>query len=250
MNQRKIVLQHLSEKELDNLRPELYKLCQQIFDHVPIKEFKYYVTDSQADKTYLRLYYNSDQELVGFFALHVFDLKEEKRKTLVFRAQAGLIQEYRRSRINMYFSLFIILRYRIAHPFSKIYCFLAILSPSMYGVIAKYLKHCTPRYDSKATDHEKKLIARLKKKFNFEKEGSTEFWISPNNWISRSSDNETSFWQNSTNPHIQFYLRNNPEYYKGSGLMTLVPFSWKNIIFSSLKVSQYILKKKFKKKAP
>lgn len=243
---RQLIVQSLDTTEKNSLRTELFDLCGKIFANITYDEFCHYITDSKARKTYLRLFYNSDSTIVGFFALHIFDIENAGKNNLIFRAQTGLLPHYRRSRANMYFSLFIILKYRILNPLTSIYCFLAVLSPSMYHVLAKNLAIVIPSYKREPSQQTLSLVNTLKQAFGFDKEEEGSMWTAHVNWISIASDDELSYWNKSESRHIKYYLKNNPEFRKGTGLITLIPFSWKNIVLSSAKVTMYISKKVFK----
>lgn len=245
LKNRLLVLNDLVLEEREWLSVELYKLCEEIFGNVSYDEFCHYITQSGAKKTYLMLYHNSVDELVGFFALHLFELEVDGKRELIFRGQTGLIQKYRRSKANMYFALYVILYYRIVYPFTSINCFLAIISPSMYAVLAKRLAIIEPSYKQETTTKKLLLIEKLRKVFDFEKEESESVWTSPVGWISIASEEEKNYWKSSHNPYIRYYLKLNPNFEKGVGLITLIPFSWRNIFLSSFKVLNYICKKAY-----
>ncbi len=243
-----LVLQNLNPEEKEKLSADLYKLCQQVFGNITYEEFCHLIPQSGAYKTYVMVYRNHNKEVVGFFALHLFYVEVAGKRTLVFRGQIGLLQEYRRSKANMYFVLFIILLYRLRHPLSPVYCFLSIINPSMYAVLVKCLVLATPRYDRKNLSNAM-LIDRLREIFEFDKVEESNSWTTNVRWTSMPSEGEINYWNNSSNPHIKYFLELNPDFKNGVGLITLMPFSWKNISLSSLNILSYILKKVSKQTA-
>lgn len=241
-----IIIQDLAESDRKQLSSDLFHLSKGIFGNITLEEVEHYVTYSGAERTYLMKYFNQKNDLVGFFALHMFKKQICGKHSIIFRAQTGLLHNYRRSKANMYFSLFKVIKYRLKYPFRKVYCFITTLSPSMYCVMAKHVVTIYPKYNGKISETEAKSIDELMRQYEFKKDPSGNKWISPVGLTTIASQEEIDFWKNSNDPHIQHYLKLNPDFQKGNGLITLIPFSWSNIIRSSFKVLKYILKKKIK----
>lgn len=116
----------------------------------------------------------------------------------------------------------------------------------MYAVLAKNLKEIYPKYNHRLTNQHLLLVEELRKNFEFKKSDEENPWTSNVGLVSIASGEEKRYWKESKNEHIKFYLKLNPNFQTGNGLVTLIPFSWKNIFLSSFRVTGYILKKMLK----
>ena len=212
-----IIIQDLSTADREKLTDDLLVLCKGIFGNLTHKDVLHYITESGAEQTYLMKYLNNQDEFVGFFALHLFKKRVQNKDTLVFRAQAGLLHNYRRSKANMYFSLFKVIKYRLKYPFKPIYCFITTLSPSMYCVLAERLSIIYPKIDQKISSKKKLSINELMKQFSFDKDPNGNQWVSPVGLTSVASHDELDYWSCSDNPYIKYYLELNPDFQKGNG---------------------------------
>jgi hypothetical protein len=63
----------LSESEKEVFIDELYSVHRQIFSGVSKEEFVLYVVDPPARYTRVNIFRNSNNEAVGYFAVHFFD---------------------------------------------------------------------------------------------------------------------------------------------------------------------------------
>ena len=74
---------------------DLYPIHSRIFAGVTEHQFVSYVLNRTADRSKVRIYRGTRGEIAGYAALHAFDKVIEGRSVTVFRAEAGLLPEYR-----------------------------------------------------------------------------------------------------------------------------------------------------------
>lgn len=60
-------------------------------------------------------------------------------------------------------------------------------------------------------------------------------------WITRDSEDETAFWHASDKADVQLFLRLNPGYREGHGLVTLVPLTLGNLILTTARIAKHRL---------
>ncbi len=65
-------------------------------------------------------------------------------------------------------------------------------------------------------------------------------------WITKATSSEKHFWRSSPNPHVRFYLANNPKFTDGNGLLTFIPITLVNLALSLPSIVFHMLKKKFR----
>jgi CRP-like cAMP-binding protein len=63
-------------------------------------------------------------------------------------------------------------------------------------------------------------------------------------WFTRETDLERSYWQNSTKPDAQFYIRTNSGYAEGHGLLTLIPLQVQHILAIAANYLRFSLKQR------
>ena len=83
----------------------LYKVHCEVFDGVTRDSFAKYVVESQAEHTWINVHRNHAGEIVGYFALHIFERELAGKASAIFRAEAGTMRAYRGGDTNMRFGL-------------------------------------------------------------------------------------------------------------------------------------------------
>jgi hypothetical protein len=136
----------LSAEERQRLADALYAVQRQIFDGEERETFGRYVIESPAEHTWLQVHRNEAGDIVGFFALHVFERMLGGELTAVFRAEAGSLRAYRGGNVTMRFGLELMLRYMLRHPGRRAYYLGMLVHPSSYSLIAKYFGEVYPRH--------------------------------------------------------------------------------------------------------
>ena len=242
-----IVPASLTFNDRVKLMNTLYTVHQRIFHGLNETEFDHYVINSSAPFTTIYVYRNSNKnDVVGYFAVHRFDKEVDSQPLAVFRAEAGLVPEYRRKNADLSFFLREGIKFRLRNP-GRTACFLASpVNPSMYAILARYIHDIYPKYNTVLPENIQSLMFRLADQFKLEPVDKQNLLIRKVGWITQASDEEKSFWTTTKNPHVQFYLQLNPGFIQGNGLLTYFPFTISNIVLSLIKFGFYTVKKQLK----
>ena len=81
---------------------ELYEVQCQIFQDFDINKFYNRILRPDAVRTRVKIFRNYQQELVGFYAIHLFEIRiRDAESTAIFRAEAGLLRAYRRKQSTL-----------------------------------------------------------------------------------------------------------------------------------------------------
>lgn len=239
-----ITLQNLSEKEKNAFSEKLYEVTLKIFGGGSKQEFEEMVTKCDSLLSRFLIYKNKNNEWVGYFGIHRFRKKIDGKNVTVFRSQAGLLPEYRRSNAKMSFPIKEILRYKWKHPKEEVYCFVAIINPSMYCIADKNIKTVYPSPGKVTPDHIKHIISQCAIQFHFDKKDGDTFWARTIGWFPINTTEEVQFWKTSTDKRIRFYQKLNPHFLEGKGLLTLIPLTTKDLLISILHFVYYSFRKK------
>jgi hypothetical protein len=242
-----IVPAHLPLRERKRLGHLLYEVHAQIFGGLTEDDFRRYTVDSTATTTKIFVYRNNNEKrIIGYFAVHRFEKSSAAGTVEVFRAEAGLVPEYRRRNADLSWFLREIIKYKILHPASHIYFLAAPVNPSMYAILARYMYKVYPRYNSPIPTLVRRLMLHLAEQFALSPvEGEAEL-VRKVGWKTHASDAEKEFWRNTRNPHVRFYITSNPHFSDGNGLLTLIPFDFPNLAVSVITFFAYTVKKRIR----
>lgn len=214
----------MSASERATLGAALYAVHQQIFDGVSKASFVKYVVDSRAEHTWIALYRGEAGQIVGYFALHVFERVVGGRPAAVIRGEAGFLEEYRGGNVTARFGLARVLRYAMANPRRTLYYMGSLVHPSSYLQIARLNDQVWPGVGAPPAGDVSALMAELAGSFGLERVGEeASGLVYKVGWCTRESAEARARWQRSENPAVRFFLQANPGYSEGHGLLTLVP---------------------------
>ncbi|HEY5715889.1 MAG TPA: hypothetical protein VIS54_05690 [Psychromonas sp.] len=213
---------------------ELYGVNCQIFDGVDIIHFKNKVLFPDAKWTKIRIFKTNTGQAVGYCALHGYEKVINAKKIIIFRTQTGILRDYRKQGYVSPFFLKEVIKYKAFNPFKKSYLFCTLVHPSSYHLISKFFfryypnrKHATPPDELDRMS----LIADL---FHEVQLPNFDPSLREVGWITKQTVEEQKELANSSDPDTRFFLKKNPDYDKGLGLITLVPLRLENLLISSL----------------
>ena len=222
----------LGKEEKKRFIQELYLVQEQIFQGVDMERFSSYILRPNAVRTKVKIFRNDQQEPVGYHALHLFEMKPSGDEiTAIFRAEAGLLRPYRRkhSTLSLAFSEFF--RYKCFHPSRKAYYLGTLVHPSSYHLVFRHCYEMYPTYNRETPPDILRLMCDMAKNFGIGPTCRDNPLIVQAGWRVRNDREDLEFWSQSDKPDVKFFLKTNPGYREGEGLLTLVPIKWKNLLW-------------------
>ena len=81
------------------------------------------------------------------------------------------------------------------------------------------------------------LIAKLAETTGIEITGPTQPFVTFDGVPTRQDAGEAAFWRGHPRPEVQLFLKLNPRYSEGYGLVTLVPLTWKNLAVGAFRAA-------------
>ena len=237
----------LSGEEKDRFADALYQLHSRIFDGVTKARFVSYVIDSPADWTRIRIYKNAENEWIGYCAAHRSEIRIFDRSRVIFRAEAGILREYRGRSKTLWFGFSEAIKYRIRHPLCDLYYLGSFVHPSVLYMFSRYFSEYYPRADAPVPESIRIFMLELANAFHIEDADEPNELVRQVGWITKESREDRCFWQNNSHPVVKFYIKTNPGYVIGNGLLTLVPLTFSNTFFSLIKFINNKLTRRFSK---
>jgi hypothetical protein len=221
-----VVPKRLSPVEKEQLVDTLYSVHAQIFDGVDKASFVKYVIDSAAEDTWIQLQKNASGQVVGYIAMHIFERTLRGTKTAILRAEAGLVREYRGSNASPRFAVDRLLRYMAAHPGRPVYYLGSLVHPSSYAVIAKYASDIWPNPVADPPEDIASFMRALASEFGLDEVDEANPLIRKVGWRTRDSEKDRAYWIHCEKPAARFFVKANPGYGQGHGLLTLAPVTF------------------------
>lgn len=219
-------------QQRQTLIEEMYRVQATVFRGVSRDEFVQYVIDSSAQQSWIQLFRNSAGELVGYLAVHRFDIEDEGELCSVFRSEAGMLREYRgRTNVGMYLGR-IILGHLLRRPLRKTYFLGCLIHPSSYHGMVRYASEIWPHPSQDMPQHIERLMSRLGEQFGLQEVDADYPLVRQVGWITQDSQAERLSWAQSDKPAVSFFLQQNPGYGRGHGLLTLIPQSLRLLMSS------------------
>ncbi|HEX6024211.1 MAG TPA: cyclic nucleotide-binding domain-containing protein [Solirubrobacter sp.] len=219
----------LSTAERRQLTEELYGVHTQIFAGVERDAFARYVVDSPAGHTAILRHRNEAGEVVGYLAFHAFERRLNGRETLVLRAEAGLLREYRGGNANTSFGLRYALRHLLRHPGWPAYYLGSLVHPSSYALFARYTPALWPRADAQTPPELLAFMHELANDFGLTRVDPANPLVRHVGWRTIESEVERDYWMRSDKPAARFFVEANPGFPDGHGLVTLVPITARTV---------------------
>ena len=216
----------MTRPEREALTRDLYAVHAQIFTGLSYEDFRDYVVERDAWRTWVYVKQNAQGQVVGYHSIHAFRLIVENRLSTVIRMEAGTLPAYRGRDITMVYGCLRLLRVWLHHPWRRFCIFAALTHPSSYTFLAHYAPviwpHATRReMPQRILDRMEELAAC----FDLQRVDKANPLVRDVNWITLETDEERQRWMNSRRRDTRFYLEQNPGYVNGTGMLTYIPFN-------------------------
>ena len=238
----------LDAREREVLTEQLYAVHRTVFAGLDREAFDHYVVNSPAQWTRILLYRNRRKELIGYFGVHRFEMEVDGRSIIVFRGEVGLLPEYRQRDANLAFWWTEAARYKLRHPGKQVYFFFVPVSPSFYALAARYTHTVYPGRRLDVPPDALRLLTQIAPQFGLPAPEAGNPLVRKVGWITLATRQEQDFWRTTRNPYVRFYIDANPRFGEGNGLLTLIPVTLANALFSVAGVGFQALKKKLRRR--
>lgn len=200
-----VSLSGLSAAERDALGDELFALHREIFSGLSRRRF------------------------VGYCAVLRYPRRWQGKSCTMFRAEAGLLKQYRGRQETASFVFMQGLSYKLRNPARRI-CYLGMLvHPLSYCLLAETFPTTYPSRQRNTPRHIREAMGQLADSFEVPQvEGDP--LLREVGWITRETRTEAEAWRSSKHPDVYFFLAMNPRFERATRRLTLVPFTTRNLV--------------------
>lgn len=213
----------LSAEARAALIDELYEVHSQIFDGVARDAFVQYVVDSTAARSWIQLHREASGRLVGYFAVHIHEHEVNGETIAVLRSEVGILRAFRGQRASGALMVDKGIRYKLSHPFRKVYLLCSPIHPASYAMLHRFYGHIWPRPAQETPAAEAALMEQLAQDFHLARVNPADPYVRDIGWRTRQTEADRLYWDQKDDEGVQFYLAMNPSYCEGHGLLTLMP---------------------------
>lgn len=212
--------------ERESLARELFAVHSQIFAGLSYEEFRSYVVERDAWRTWVYVKHNSAGQVVGYTSMHAFRVMVERRMSLVIRLEAGTLPAYRGRDLTMVYAVLRLLRVWLRQPWRQFCIFAALTHPSSYTFLSHYAPVIWPHATRKDIPADvMQRMEHLAESFHLERVDPANPLVRHVNWVTLETEEERNRWLASKRRDTRFYLDNNPGYVHGHGMLTYIPFN-------------------------
>lgn len=207
----------------ETLARELYTVHCQIFGGQDFEDFRHYVVDRPSWRTWIWVKHDAEDRVVGYHATHAFKLMVQGRPSTVVRMEAGTLREARGRDLTMISNCARLFLLWLRAPWRSWCIFAALTHPSSYTFLSHYAPVIWPQVGTPTPPAVKRQMEELADTFGLERVDPKDPMVRRINWITLETEEERRRWQYSRRSNTRLYLRSNPGYVEGHGLVTLIP---------------------------
>ncbi len=205
------------------LSNRLFAIHARIFEGVEQDQFNRYVIEPATRVTKIYVFQNASRQDVGYLTFQKFEARVEGRLRFVYRTEVGMLPAYRGNNTTVKILPWQITKAYIASGFRKSYFLATPIHPNPYCVIYKHGLSVYPHPERSTPPALLSLMDKLSEALQITTAGVHSRFEKKVGWIVRENLVKRKETTSRSDVASRFYLRQNPEYFKGNGMMVLVP---------------------------
>lgn len=157
--------------------------------------------------------------------MHIYEREIDGRMTAIVRGETGTLRQYRGANLVGGFFAERVIRYVAAHPLRRLYFLGSLVHPSSYGQLVRYVDGVWPREGVETPAEILGLMTTLGDAFGLDRVAHDNALVRKVGWQTIDSRTDRAYWERCDKPGVVFFLRENPGYEEGHGLLTLAPLT-------------------------
>ena len=236
------VVHELDTIQRDRLVDRFYALFQKIFTGDSKEKIKKSVFETAAEDIRIRFFQDDLKNDIGFCVLYRYQIDIVGKDYSVFRSDAGMMETHRRRLTTLSFGLLQVLRYKLRHPFKPVFYFESLVHPSSYHLFYKYFRWMFPSPKRVIPEKYRELRDACFDRFKMTPALSGSADATHSGWITRSMVNEIEYWQSLRYPDVDFFIKHNPGFPQGDGLLIILPVTFGNLLYCAFMLMKRSLK--------
>lgn len=214
-----VCIEKLSSQRKKRLVEEIVVVDEAVFDDFAEVRPNEKFLGNHSDETWI-LTLRHDGELVGYNCILIKNVSFQGETISCWGSRAAILPAYRGEKKTAKFAINHYFRYRLTHPFRKIYGLISLGHPSSFYLFAKLIPNLYPFPRKELPPKEREIYQYLLGLTGRSSvPGKPEFMIFPK-CITKTSDIEKDFWNRHTDPTLVFYHQHCTAYVDGYSIMS------------------------------
>ena len=179
--------------------------------------------------------------LAGFCSAAFYTMNVNSKAIALGRVATGIREEYRGKGLPKWKLFMKYAQYKMKHPFTSLLLSVYVMNPILYAMICKYTAQVWPKKSINVPHHIAQVKNEIIKNSDVVLNEEEPFLVKINFTVAAGKKMVEAVLK-SKNKHIRYFLGLN-KYFPGPyGIVVIIPFTWRNIIFSSLIFAFYFCK--------
>jgi hypothetical protein len=226
---KRINIKNYDVTKRDQLLKEVHEVIFQIFD-ISLDQLRNSFYFQSSAHTYLYLFY-SKNVLVGINLINIYELKYKKSDYSFFRFMSAILPQYRGGSNIQKIGFKEAFKYVAKNPARRVYYLSPFIHPSSYAAACKVSNKIYPSLKNKVSQRKKEFMIAIADSLGFERVENKDPLI--RNMHATTKENKKYTPKRISN-RAKYFMKLNPDYIKGYGLITLIPLDFKNVTKSFL----------------
>lgn len=208
----------LPSKEKASLVGRVMALDAKIFHLLEPDKIRERFLGNGVDEVWIK-YMETGDELIGYNCIFIHHFNFGGKPISCWGSRMGVHPEYRGENRTTTFFLSHFFQFRKSYPVRKIYGMPALIHPSSFGLTSKMIPNNYPYPKQTLSPQDEKIFDFLLEELGKKSvEGKPKFIVASMS-ITKTTDVEADYWQRTTAPRYQFFLKHNPDYLKGYAMV-------------------------------
>lgn len=234
----------LTSIEKDILVSSIFEVHKFIFSIPDKDDFIKYILPHDEHESVVIVHYNAKNIVIGYCFMHFFIKDLAGESTTILRMEMGMLEAYRHNNSNMYYIIKHVIDYWVRNKSRPIYFLGSLVHPSSYSLAIKILgeQYVHP---SIINDKNRDIIAtQLSRVFYMKPVDPLNPFVVHVGWITKEHVIYKNSFAYSAKASVQFFIKNNPEYGQGYGLVTVIPINFKTARKALINFTVHYINKK------
>lgn len=233
---RKVVdLNAMDDDARHELGHALFAVQARVFSGVDEQAYYDHVLAPPARRNIVELYRNDAGELIGYSAVHLYDKEVNGAPVTMAWTQGGLLPEYRGGGTPFRIGMIEALREKFRHPFRPLWYLSCLVHTSSYHMLNKYFPRVYPSPGREMPGPLLDLTMELAAAFDLPVVDPADPLVRDDGWITVEPDPDAAATRYGHLPDVAYYIRRNPGYVHGHGMLVLVPLGFFDISFAIIR---------------
>ena len=227
---KKINIKEFDISKWDELLELIYPVVSQIFV-ISRESLSRSIFYQNTANTNLYLFYN-EGDLVGINLVNIYEYNYKGDDYSFFRFLSGILPDHRGESNVQKVGFYEAIKYSVLNPTRKIYYLGPFIHPSSYAAACKVSNEVYPSLKNEVTEEYYELMVLVADLLGLKRVEGEDLLIRD---IKVKTIDKEEYKPKRISNRAKFFMKLNPNYKKGYGLITLAPMNLKNVTSSFLR---------------